>query len=1429
MSGTSSISGMGMTEEQFFSYFREVTPLKEGEKIDKPQETVLTLEDLATNDMKSYENFRNLLESAGIPKSMLGKIDVDRGAKRAELSILTDEEKLEKDFDKYVAEQKKLQLQQKSICDNFDYINSSASVLTDLEEDGEYNIVIIDPAYEAFTGYGEKKYTGSGLSLRIYKKFGLFGEVQYQNISPGNASFNIKTRELKPKVKGLIHAVGPGPNLRFTDFYDVLDRTIQSIFDIVKGLLREGTIDKETKIRIPLISAGEKSGGNNVEDKINNYYPRFIESIKKHFSLPITEENKECKLINPVVLYFDTDEGYTEFELYKNVANVTECWVYDFDGVVHNAAITSGDEKLEELKFDQDWEVLKGSYINNDIIQDMKKGEGFARIKIVSGDKDIFKESAYLLLKDQGININKSDVHFGVKNKFSALQQYIAYKIPITRFVDDFWGNIQKAHKLFREGALPGLKFLDWYSDLSKQLIPIDLYLPLPDLRRELAEETFKSVTDVDQRNFLQNAYDLFLTYFPGFQFPEWSIYYVMQNFQSLRATTVYYDEGDDLSLVKRLVREREPVNIGADRAYDPSVLNSRFGYSYGYYDIYFDEKNGKILPPNIAIFCKTPVKNEAGELITNKMVNIINSIGYAFDSENQSDYKYFSLFKRKNPDGTYTYFLPDDKKKELKEKYEKVFNKIFQCACDKKCDTIVFSLIGAASFATLYANGVDERLKQNIAFVKEIFAPCFDKIKNKYPKEITIVFMGSPKGTVNELNFFRDNGFDSDYKDIGFFPGNLSNVTNLDKTLFVNAWDMASVPGNGNARDNSLDGRIGRKSAIGVLSIGLTNPYLEKDQNYKSCQDVSVSGYDKDCIGISLPVAPSFVNPSTTTVSTDVTPAQAPLQATFRDTFKLMSWNILYKLFKGSRGTSYPKSKKKIYDYIDTEKPDILFTQESVFEKSKIGTSSGGSFGVSTVKIISENSANSITWNKEKFEHVLVNNKALISIALRDDKSLLWFNRVRLPTFDIGRLKADRPILATKLKHRDTGKNFIFASVWAPHGLENSDNYFQHIQKAGTSLGMSSGDRVIVAGDFNEYIENGCSETVDISRNIKLYQKQGDPTCCGNTNIVADGDDLITRSVNQRFDLFFDSKKGKNFSYTKVGDSRTSDHKPIIAVVNIENKPVTITGIATDSGNLIENLINKGQIGREEFLKRFPRDDILNRNISAETIFRIFMKLYSITVNGIVGVFNGSLDKISCAKKDNFQTLVSDDLRSQFPLKYFNGTSFNYWSTENGGYDYFNASVSADDLKKCKDEMIKDITEFFTNSSGEFIEKKPGSNPPPTNYKTTPLTKVVFDNDKGTIPVDYYPIIVQTDDQNHFDVYLGPNDSQKTVIQPDGACYLRSVIYVDLITYKSASTASDIVSSPLKIIRNRYLSPTTKIKASRNKKKNRLKKLKVP
>lgn len=119
---------------------------------------------------------------------------------------------------------------------------------------------------------------------------------------------------------------------------------------------------------------------------------------------------------------------------------------------------------------------------------------------------------------------------------------------------------------------------------------------------------------------------------------------------------------------------------------------------------------------------------------------------------------------------------------------------------------------------------------------------------------QFTIKFMGTPK-IKNHDNFFTENGFDKDYEDIGLFPGNIENVKgNLENTLFVNAWDMLSVVGNGNALDVSLDGFIGRNTSVAILSTSLTNPYIKKydnNPNYISVTNLTNPNFAINCSNI--------------------------------------------------------------------------------------------------------------------------------------------------------------------------------------------------------------------------------------------------------------------------------------------------------------------------------------------------------------------------------------------------------------------------------------------------------------------------------------------------------------------------------------------------------------------------------------------------
>ena len=922
-----------MTKEEFFTYFREVEPVEEGNKPQKLIDNVLTIEDYATYDKESWKNITDIFKKSGaLTEQQLTELNRERIRKGLELNTLSEQASRDLNEEDHIEDLEKEveEIREKKTCENLTVSDDPDSVLSGLDDlEGEYNVVIIDPSREAFQGYGEKTYTGQGTSRKIYQKFKLLGEKHRLNLQAGESMINIKADVFKPKIKALIHAVGPTWFGDFNNFYEYLDKTLKSIFDNIKGLKRAGQIDDETEIRLPLISASMDEGQGAVADKAGVYFPRYLDYIRKYFSKKEEdgEEINRCKLINPLTLYIP-EEYYEDYEKYELNLGIEECWVYDFDGVVHNIVAKNTEEKFRQLGFDTDWKVLQKN-VDKKIIEDMKRGNRVVKIKVLSGNPEIFKDSAYQLLINEGVNIYKEDLIFNLQGGGEGRSRYLndlitRRGIKVVKYVDDFWRNIEQMYNSYSTGRfLKTLEFLYWYPILGKKLIKIDLREPLPrDLRPTIARENFSEIIENDPVKgvFLTNAYNLTSTYRvdpgkPSKSFAEWSIYYVMENFEMLDKVMVYFDEKDqsNLEVIEKLVYEREPCNIEGRRLYYEEKLKKHFGYETGYYDRYYEEI--KTLAPNIAIFTETELKDSFGNsLSNNNTVKIINSIGYAFDEEIQSDYKYF--FKEG---------VKKLNREEIRERYEDVFSKIFQCAIDQNCTTIAFSLIGAASFGQKYPRSKEELEKEigknNITFVKEIFAPAFKKIKSDYESKMLrgfdIKFMGK-----NDPGFFKSN-FGTAYEDIGFFPDCVEKV-DLRKTLFVNAWDMVSVPGNGNFYDNSLDGYIGRFSAIGVLGTGLTNPRIRKKaENYRAVAKPGEEGFAQGASTIGIPETPQEAIEDE--ITNEFIRNARNLRSVYEDEYAFPGWSIMYvvnnkkllaeaKVYYDKKDTDLDVIKKLVY-----------------------------------------------------------------------------------------------------------------------------------------------------------------------------------------------------------------------------------------------------------------------------------------------------------------------------------------------------------------------------------------------------------------------------------------------------------------------------------------------------------------------------------
>jgi len=267
-------------------------------------------------------------------------------------------------------------------------------------------------------------------------------------------------------------------------------------------------------------------------------------------------------------------------------------------------------------------------------------------------------------------------------------------------------------------------------------------------------------------------------------------------------------------------------------------------------------------------------------------------------------------------------------------------------------------------------------------------------------------------------------------------------------------------------------------------------------------------------------------------------------------NSFKLISWNVYFKLL-----STDPMRLDNIKMYLSEPdiKPDILFTQESHFDLPEPTFSNYTHIFFSSPR----KSAISIHFNNDKFNLI----SDIVKLGLSD---IEVNGKIREIEFKVDKNINDntgssyRPILAVKLKHITSKKNIIFVNLWVPHhinqkGTGNMAIFFACLNKVIDSL-YDNGDRIIMAGDFNEFYENSSREfnvdTIDLKCGIRLHLKQKENTCCGSTTISRTGGLFRDIKESRPFDLLYDSDF--NGSNVEIGDNRMSDHLPILSTIKI-------------------------------------------------------------------------------------------------------------------------------------------------------------------------------------------------------------------------------------------------------------------------------------
>lgn len=337
----------------------------------------------------------------------------------------------------------------------------------------------------------------------------------------------------------------------------------------------------------------------------------------------------------------------------------------------------------------------------------------------------------------------------------------------------------------------------------------------------QVVQESTDDETVPEPQTIKERMITLREIYSPAYRFPEWSIDAALQNKEVLmKSVKVYYHASDNVNHVKRLVREREPVNIEAKRYYNMRQLGKVFGWKTGFYNRLYKE-TGEVAP-NIAVYTPTYVnlgKTFYGYMGQRYVVHILNAVGYAYDNQDQVDYKVLMTIRGESSKDTKAQHIAF-----ARNNYKRLFTLIFLAARRLGMQTIVMSLVGAGNFASKWPYG------GKWGFQSQVWMPVWHKAYQRLKDEFNIKFMGVKK----EQRHWRARATKPFIKtfinieDLGRFPDFLLQGIDRRTTLLINAWDPLSLPGNGNAMDDSLDGYIGRLTNIAVTGSLITNPYIK-------------------------------------------------------------------------------------------------------------------------------------------------------------------------------------------------------------------------------------------------------------------------------------------------------------------------------------------------------------------------------------------------------------------------------------------------------------------------------------------------------------------------------------------------------------------------------------------------------------------------
>ena len=360
------------------------------------------------------------------------------------------------------------------------------------------------------------------------------------------------------------------------------------------------------------------------------------------------------------------------------------------------------------------------------------------------------------------------------------------------------------------------------------------------------------------------NVYLLMKAYDEKYQPSEWVKEFSQKKiFLDCAKKTVCYTKDLRHDMVNTVLYQRQSVNIGMEAQDDwvyqtgPANASSEFNIDYRMKDKFFFSSNAsgysliseellrrrhpintnqgtasfygrdiylnaivvgdvlalENLPPNLSVYCYTPLRPDP-ERSEEYYIHIMNSVGIALDNERQPDYKTLVLSNKNEvimlrPGGYEVMF----------ETIRGAYDCLFRCAKDLGLTKIAVCHLGGNNFANFYPGEKDK-------YLKEIWIPAFNESYKKHGTFLTKLYvLNGNNDHVDKLNEILKTNI---VHNLGKIPGIFTADTKYNDVLFQNAWDPHSVAGNGNEKDNSLDGYFGRSTAISVLTFPSTNMFIK-------------------------------------------------------------------------------------------------------------------------------------------------------------------------------------------------------------------------------------------------------------------------------------------------------------------------------------------------------------------------------------------------------------------------------------------------------------------------------------------------------------------------------------------------------------------------------------------------------------------------